>query len=71
MCSSECFKWTARNISQEEIEGKRVLEVGAYDVNGANINDADFKSPVFLKSLVKYKLKMAGLSVAKRVFRQV
>jgi len=35
MCSPECFKWTAQNISREEIEGKRVLEVGAYDVNGS------------------------------------
>jgi SAM-dependent methyltransferase len=35
MCSPECFKWTARNITREEIEGKRVLEIGAYDVNGS------------------------------------
>jgi SAM-dependent methyltransferase len=35
MCTPECFKWTARNISAEEVAGRRVLEIGAYDVNGS------------------------------------
>lgn len=35
MCSPECFKWAARNVTRADIQGKRVIEVGAYDVNGS------------------------------------
>jgi len=35
MCNANCFEWTARNFSEEEISGKRMLEVGSYDVNGS------------------------------------
>lgn len=35
MCNTDCFKWAAKNISLEEVRGKRVLEVGSCDVNGS------------------------------------
>ncbi|MFC1709977.1 class I SAM-dependent methyltransferase [Candidatus Omnitrophota bacterium] len=35
MCVINCFKWAAKNITPKEIEGKRVIEVGSYDVNGS------------------------------------
>jgi SAM-dependent methyltransferase len=34
MCSPYCLKFGQDNLSEEEIKGKRVLEVGAYNVNG-------------------------------------
>jgi SAM-dependent methyltransferase len=35
MCDTNCILWVARNIAKKEITGKRVLEVGSYDVNGS------------------------------------
>ena len=35
MCNVNCFIFTAKNITREEIEGKRLIEVGSYDVNGS------------------------------------
>jgi SAM-dependent methyltransferase len=35
MCDSNCILWVLRNITREEIYGKRVLEVGSLDVNGS------------------------------------
>lgn len=35
MCNIDCIKWAAKNITEEEIKGKRVIEVGSYDVNGS------------------------------------
>lgn len=35
MCNVNCLVWGAKHISPEEIRGKRVIEVGSYDVNGS------------------------------------
>lgn len=35
MCNVDSIKWGARNITEQEIKGKRVIEVGSYDVNGS------------------------------------
>ncbi len=34
MCNINCILFGARYLTKEEIEGKRVIEVGSYDVNG-------------------------------------
>lgn len=35
MCNVNCIKWISLNISKEDIHDKRVIEVGALDVNGS------------------------------------
>jgi len=35
MCDMNCIRWGARNLTKEEVLGKRVIEVGSYDVNGS------------------------------------
>ncbi|MCX5697404.1 MAG: methyltransferase domain-containing protein [Candidatus Omnitrophica bacterium] len=35
MCTLNCFKWVGANLSVDEVIGKRVIEIGAYDVNGS------------------------------------
>jgi len=35
MCNISCIIFGARNLTREEVEGKRVIEVGSYDVNGS------------------------------------
>jgi len=35
VCNVDCIRWGARNLSEEEVRGKRVIEVGSYDVNGS------------------------------------
>jgi SAM-dependent methyltransferase len=35
MCDINCILWVARNITKQEIAGKRIIEVGANDVNGS------------------------------------
>lgn len=35
MCNDWCFKYWSEQIAKEEIEGKKVIEVGSLDVNGS------------------------------------
>ena len=35
MCNIDTYRWVARNVSRDEIVGKRIVEVGSYDVNGS------------------------------------
>jgi len=35
MCNIDCFKWGGKNLIEEEIKGKRVIEVGSFDINGS------------------------------------
>lgn len=35
MCNIDSIKWVAKNVRREEIFGKRIIEVGSYDVNGS------------------------------------
>jgi SAM-dependent methyltransferase len=35
MCNVDCFKWLAGNITEEEVKGKKVIEVGSRDINGS------------------------------------
>ena len=35
MCNMNCLKWAASNLTREELNGKRILEVGSYNVNGS------------------------------------
>ncbi len=35
MCNAACLAWATANLQTEEVRNKRVLEVGAYDVNGS------------------------------------
>jgi len=34
MCDQNCIEWVRENIEVEDIRGKRVLEVGSFNVNG-------------------------------------
>ena len=35
MCTANCVLWVAKHISPKEIKGKKILEVGSFDVNGS------------------------------------
>lgn len=35
MCNTNCYRWASRHLVDEDIRGKKVIEVGAYDVNGS------------------------------------
>ncbi|MFH1045759.1 MAG: methyltransferase domain-containing protein [Candidatus Omnitrophota bacterium] len=35
MCNANCIIFGVHNLNSEEIKGKRVIEVGSYDVNGS------------------------------------
>ncbi len=35
MCEVSCIVFGVKNLNKEEIKGKRVIEVGSYDVNGS------------------------------------
>jgi SAM-dependent methyltransferase len=35
VCNVDCIRWGAHNLFEEEVKGKRVIEVGSYDVNGS------------------------------------
>jgi SAM-dependent methyltransferase len=35
MCTPDILNWTAQNLSPDEVAGRRVLDVGAYIVNGS------------------------------------
>ena len=55
MCNAYCISFGAINLKPEEIKGKRVIEVGSYDVNGS------------LRSLVEsyYPAEYIGVDIAK------
>lgn len=35
MCNMNCIRWAAQRLCIEEVKGKRIIEVGSYDVNGS------------------------------------
>src|SRR3989339_548177 len=35
MCNASCIIFGVKNLNEEEVRGKRVIEVGAYDLNGS------------------------------------
>jgi len=35
MCDGNCISFGIQNLSKEDIQGKRVLEIGSYNVNGS------------------------------------
>lgn len=35
MCTQSCIQFGTKNLSREEIQGKRVIEVGSLNVNGS------------------------------------
>ena len=35
MCNANCIRWASRNLTREEVRGKRVIDVGSYDENGS------------------------------------
>lgn len=35
MCNIECIRWCYKTLTRAEVTGKKVLEVGSYDVNGS------------------------------------
>ncbi len=35
MCNVDCLKWASEQVSLEDVQGKKVIEVGSYDVNGS------------------------------------
>lgn len=35
MCNASCIIFGATNLTKEEVKGKRIIEVGSYDVNGS------------------------------------
>lgn len=35
MCNATCLIFGIRNLTSEEIIGKRIIEIGSYDVNGS------------------------------------
>lgn len=35
MCNSNCISWGISHILKQEVEGKGILEVGSFDVNGS------------------------------------
>ena len=45
MCTISCLEFVAANLMQEDIRGKAVIEVGAYDVNGSCRSIVQLHSP--------------------------
>ena len=35
MCNASCIIFGATNLNKEQVEGKSILEVGSYDINGS------------------------------------
>ncbi len=35
MCNVNSIKWGIKNLTEQDVQGKRILEVGSYDVNGS------------------------------------
>jgi len=35
MCNSECIEFGVRNLTIEEVTGKKIIEIGSNDVNGS------------------------------------
>jgi SAM-dependent methyltransferase len=46
MCNVNCIVFGAKNLTKEEIIGKKVIEVGSYDVNGSLRPIVDSYKPV-------------------------
>ncbi len=45
MCNEDCINWGAKNLTEEEIKGKRVIEIGSYDVNGSLRKNVELHNP--------------------------
>ncbi|MEX2681004.1 MAG: class I SAM-dependent methyltransferase [Candidatus Sigynarchaeota archaeon] len=45
MCRPNCLSFVARALQRDEIENKRVLEIGSYDVNGKSRNIVEMFHP--------------------------
>jgi SAM-dependent methyltransferase len=45
MCHVSCILFGAINLKREEIEGKKIIEVGSYDVNGSVRSLIEFYKP--------------------------
>ena len=35
MCNANCIRWVSKSLTEEEVRGKRVIEVGSSDENGS------------------------------------
>jgi SAM-dependent methyltransferase len=35
MCNANCIRWVSKNLTKEEVQGKRVIDVGSSDENGS------------------------------------
>ena len=45
MCHASCINFGIQNLTEKEIQGKRVIEVGSYNVNGSLRNIIEEMSP--------------------------
>jgi SAM-dependent methyltransferase len=45
MCNANCIRWVSRNLTEEEVRGKRVIDVGSSDENGSVRYVLEFLEP--------------------------